>query len=169
MSGVIVRWRLLSENGGTRKAPSRARTQREPEEYREIPHAGPPSADAADSNAPRIPPSPPWMLGALELGSFKKSRQNLNFETPNPPKIELWRGLGGMFDEFGMSGAILVRPGRVWNASWLRFRASGEHFGGVLRPSWRVLRRSWRGFGESWRLLGSFLGVFYAILSNMRK
>ena len=103
----------MNENGGTRKAPSRARTQREPEEYREIPHAGPPSADAADSNAPRIPPSPPWMLGALELGSFKKSRQNLNFETPNPPKIELWRGLGGMFDEFGMSGAILVRPGRV--------------------------------------------------------
>ena len=159
----------MNENGGTRKAPSRARTQREPEEYREIPHAGPPSADAADSNAPRIPPSPPWMLGALELGSFKKSRQNLNFEIPNPPKIELWRGLGGMFDEFGMSGAILVRPGRVWNASWLRFRASGEHLGGVLGPSWSVLRRSWRGFGESWRLLGSFLGVFYAILGNMRK
>ena len=103
----------MNENGGTRKAPSRARTHREPEEYREVSHAGPPSADAADSNAPRIPPSPPWMLGALELGSFKKSRQNLNFEIPNPPKIELWRGLGGMFDEFGMSGAILVRLGRV--------------------------------------------------------
>ena len=65
-----------------------------------------------------------------------------------------------MFEGFGMSGAILVRPGRVWNAPWLRFRASGEHLGGVLGPSWSVLRRSWRGFGESWRLLGSFLGVF---------
>ena len=74
-----------------------------------------------------------------------------------------------MFDEFGMSGAILVRPRRVWNASWLRFRASGEHLGGVLGPSWRVLKCSWKVFGESWRLLGSFLGVFYAILSNMRK
>ena len=73
-------------------------------------------------------------------------------------KIELWRGLGGMFDEFGMSGAILVRPGRIWNTSWLRFRASGEHLGGVLGASWSVLRRSWRGLGDSWRLHGSFLG-----------
>ena len=55
------------------------------------------------------------MLGALELGSFKKSRQNLNFKIPKPLKIELWRGLVGMFDDFGMSGAILVRPGCVWN------------------------------------------------------
>ena len=77
--------------------------------------------------------------------------------------MQLWRGLGGMFEGFGMSGAILVRPGHVWNASWLRFRASGEHLGGVLGPSWSVLGGSWRGFGESWRLLGSFLGVFYAI------
>ena len=74
-----------------------------------------------------------------------------------------------MFEGFGMSGAILVRPGRVRNASWLRFRASGEYLGGVLGPFWSVLRRSWRGLGESWRLLGTFLGVFYAILSNMRK
>ena len=65
-----------------------------------------------------------------------------------------------MFEGFGMSGAILVRPGGVWNAPWLRFRAYGERLGGVLGPSWSVLGGSWRGFGESWRLLGSFLGVF---------
>ena len=94
------------------------------------------------------------------LGSFKKSRSNLNFGSPKPSKIELWRGLGGVFEGFGMSGAILVRPGRVWNAPWLRFRASGERLGGVLGPSWSVLGGSWKGFGESWRLLGSFLGVF---------
>ena len=65
-----------------------------------------------------------------------------------------------MFDEFVMSGAILVRPGRVWNA---RFRASGEHLGGVLGPSWSVLKGFWKGFGESWRLLGSFLGIFLEV------
>ena len=56
-----------------------------------------------------------------------------------------------------MSGAILVRPGRVWNASWLRLRASGERLGGVLGPSWSV-------FGGSWRVLaslGGFLGAFW--------
>ena len=58
----------MNENGGTRKAPSRARTQREPEEYREIPHAGPPSADAADSNAPRIPPDPPSIFDSTFAG-----------------------------------------------------------------------------------------------------
>ena len=73
-----------------------------------------------------------------------------------------------MFEGFGMSGAILVRPGRVWNAPWLRFRASGERLGGVLGPSWSVLGGSWRGFGESWRLLGSFLGAFSEVFMPFR-
>ena len=65
-----------------------------------------------------------------------------------------------MFKCFGMSGAILVRPGRVWNAPSLRFRASGESLGGVLGPSWSVLGGSWRDFGESWGLPGGLLEVF---------
>ena len=65
-----------------------------------------------------------------------------------------------MFEGFGASGAVLVRHGCAWNASWVRLRASGVRLGGVLGPSWSVLGGSWRGFGESWRLLGSFLGVF---------
>ena len=66
------RWRLLNENGGTRKAPSRARTHREPEEYREIPHAGPPSADAADFNRSAHSAGPDiknkWYLGPSTFG-----------------------------------------------------------------------------------------------------
>lgn len=41
-----------------------------------------------------------------------------------------------MFENFGLSGAVLVRPRCVWNASWVRLRASGARLGGVLGPSW---------------------------------
>ena len=72
--------------------------------------------------------------------------------------------LGCMFEGFGASGVVLVRPGRAGNASWVRLRASGVRLGGVLGSSWRVLGGPWRGFGESWKLPGSFLVVFLEVL-----
>ena len=77
-----------------------------------------------------------------------------------------------MFEGLGMSGAILVRPGRVWNAPWLRFRASGERLGGlgtILERLGRILEGFWRVLEASWELSGSIFGSFYAILSNMGK
>ena len=41
-----------------------------------------------------------------------------DFLPPRRSKIELRRGPGGMFEGFGVSGAVLVRPRRAWNAFW---------------------------------------------------
>ena len=54
-----------------------------------------------------------------------------------------------MFEGFGVSGIVLVRPGPAWNTSWVRLRASGVRLGGVLGPPWNVLGGPWKGFGES--------------------
>ena len=109
-----------------------------------------------DSNAPRIPPSPPWMLGGLESWLIRKSIKNRDFWPSKLPKIELWRGLWGVFGEsWGVLGSIGVswaRFGRVLGASW-RVRGC---LGGVLGPSWDVLGGSWEGFVESWKLSGAF-------------
>ena len=51
-----------------------------------------------------------------------------------------------------------MRPGRAWNTSWVRLRASGVRLGGVLGPSWGVLGVGLGGFLAS---LGSFLGDFW--------
>ena len=77
-----------------------------------------------------------------------------------------------MFDEFGMSGAILVRPGRVWNASWLRLKASGEHLGGVLGRLEAFLEGFWRVLEASWELCGSIFchfGQHAKIAKNLGK
>ena len=68
-----------------------------------------------------------------------------------------------MFEGFGVSGIVLVRPGRAWNTSWVRLRTSGVRLGSLLGPSWNVLGGSWKGFGESWELPGSFLGLFLEV------
>ena len=69
-------------------------------------------------------------LGCLEawraewLASFEKSRENRNFRPPGLSKIELWRGLAGIFESFAVSGVVLVRPGMRLG-----------RFGGVVGPS----------------------------------
>ena len=65
-----------------------------------------------------------------------------------------------MFEGFGVSGIVLVRPGRAWNTSWVRLRASGVRLEGVLGPSWGVLGASWKGFSEPRKLPGRLLGAF---------
>ena len=65
-----------------------------------------------------------------------------------------------MFEGFGVSGAVLVRLGRAWNASWVPLKASELRLGGVLGASWSVLGGSWRCFSTSWRLPGNLLGGF---------
>ena len=65
-----------------------------------------------------------------------------------------------MFEGLGVSGAVLVRAGRAWNASGVRLRASWVRLAGVLGPSWGVLGASWRDSGESWGLPERILGVF---------
>ena len=146
-----------------RKAPSKARIRRVQRGVQNNLIRRPSVPDAADSNAPRIPPSPLWMLGGWRvelLRSFEKSSWNHNFGPPRRSKIELCRGLGGMFESFGVPGGVLVLAGRAWNAFRVCLRVSGVRLRGVLGPSWRVLGGSWKGFSESWRLPGSFLAIF---------
>ena len=74
-----------------------------------------------------------------------------------------------MFSAFGVSGAVLVHPGRGWHAfwrvcavPWRRLGAILVHLGQILAGFWRVLETAW----ELFRII--FLG-FFAILSDTRK
>ena len=40
-----------------------------------------------------------------------------------------------MFEGLGVSGAVLVRAGRAWNASGVRLRASWVRLAGILGSS----------------------------------
>ena len=49
-----------------------------------------------------------------------------------------------MFEGFGVSGVVLVRPGRAWNTSWVRLR----RLGCALEMSWGHLGMPWEDPGE---------------------
>ena len=61
-----------------------------------------------------------------------------------------------MYEGFGVSGIVLVRPGRAWNTSSVRLR----RLGCALETSWGHLGTSWEDPGGVLASLGSFLGAF---------
>ena len=65
-----------------------------------------------------------------------------------------------MFEGLGVSGAVLVRPRRAWNAFGVHLRASEVRLGGCLEAILGHLGQILEGFGVAWSLPGSFLGVF---------
>ena len=93
----------------------------------------------------------------LDSKTFPKTVQKPGL---SPAKMELGNDSGGMFQSIRVSGAFLVRPGRAWNAFWVRLEAFELCLGGVLGPSLGVLGGSWHGFVASWRLPVDLLGAF---------
>ena len=62
-----------------------------------------------------------------------------------------------MFEGFGASGVVLVRPWRAGNAFWMRLRVAEVRLGGVLGH----LGASWEDPGGVLASLGNFLGAFW--------
>ena len=92
-----------------------------------------------------------WLLG---------QSNNCNFRLPKPSKIELWRGLGGVF---GRSCGVLGSLGTSWVCLGHALGASASavgRLGDVLRSSWCVLGGSWQVLGRPWRLPGTILEAF---------
>ena len=99
-----------------------------------------------------------WLLG---------QSNNCNFRLPKPSKIELWRGLGGVFGE---SWGVLGSLGEFWmrqkTKNFLSWGSWGSkivffgHLGDVSGSSWDVLGGSWAIFGRPWRLPGTILEAF---------
>ena len=100
------------------------------------------------------------MLRCLFGLMLRKTITSKDFWLLKPSKIELWRGLGGVFGEswgvLGSLGGSWALLGCAMGASW----SVRGRLGGVLGSSWDVLSGSWRVLGESWRLSGAILGAF---------
>ena len=65
-----------------------------------------------------------------------------------------------MFSAFGVSGAVLVHPGRGWHAFWCVCAVSWRRLGGVLKASWGHLGTSWADLGRVLARLRDCLGAF---------
>ena len=105
-----------------------------------------------------------WMHRGLDGDNAQEYHAKYLFlSPPKPSKIELWRGLGGVFEE---SWDVLGGVGASWTRLGHALSASGSargRLGGVLGPSWGVLGGSCRGLGESRKLPGCFLEVFLEV------
>ena len=92
---------------------------------------------------------------------FGKIIENGNFRLSKPSKIELWRGLGGIF---GRSCGVLGNPGTSWMCLWDALGASENaigRLGDVLKSSWSVLEGSWWVLGRPWTLPGTISEAFF--------
>ena len=87
---------------------------------------------------------------------IRKIIEKHNFSPLNPSKIELWRGLGGVFGE---SWGVLGSPGESW------MRQKTKNF--LSWGSWERLGGFWRRLEANLSVLGGFLRRLWNVLGAL--